>query len=535
MPLKLTNFDNKGQVAALNRWADWIETQLTKQNTKVLVANQSANTAIQQIATLPPAQGDGLTHGAAVWETDPAYVCMREDFLIATGSTPGSTGTSLAVNSNMLGNGWTLQGALGPFSGVNGGVPPNLGQIWWSDINTASNGAVLLPNILNTTDTFNVSTGSAAKFNPGGTWALFDNPGWKVTFIFKHDVTRIASSFNITPTCTYVGLMDAGVPAQLTSTRNSNRPNIFIGARLDPTVGQGPFTLTAAANAASSTTVYTGTITSGGTAGLFVGAMFDVTGFTNPANNGTFQCTAVGATSITLTNPNGVAETHTGSVTMTGGGPADSTWVLEVVGNPLWNAVPRNNTQGTTLNTGVSAVPGVWHRLDVVCNTAGSVTLTFDGTQTLTAPVPTMTLTSAGNWCTQSQPVNFQASLTWTALTNPGSTTSFLAPFAPGSKVTVSGCGGSFTYLNGTQTVSKIVSAGSVYLAVPNNAVGGSNASNVTISGYPAVLPMFMFGEQMNVTGGGQAATFVVDYCSLVWNPKLGAGGTPDSTKARYW
>lgn len=69
------------------------------------------------------------------------------------------------------------------------------------------------------------------------------------------------------------------------------------------------FTLTACGTASAGSTVYTGTIT-GGAANALAGVAFTVTGFTTGANNGTFACTASTATTLTLSNPSGVAETH---------------------------------------------------------------------------------------------------------------------------------------------------------------------------------------------------------------------------------
>ena len=59
---------------------------------------------------------------------------------------------------------------------------------------------------------------------------------------------------------------------------------------------------------AAGTGVYTGTIT-GGAANAYAGNNFTVSGFVNPANNGTFSCTASTATTITLVNSSSVAET----------------------------------------------------------------------------------------------------------------------------------------------------------------------------------------------------------------------------------
>jgi hypothetical protein len=77
-------------------------------------------------------------------------------------------------------------------------------------------------------------------------------------------------------------------------------------------------TLSAAANASSGTTVYTGTITGGGS-NAFAGQEFVVAGFTNAANNGTFICTASTTTTLTLGNGAGVAETHAATATSEGG------------------------------------------------------------------------------------------------------------------------------------------------------------------------------------------------------------------------
>jgi hypothetical protein len=79
------------------------------------------------------------------------------------------------------------------------------------------------------------------------------------------------------------------------------------------TVFRGAFTpalnLTSVANAAGGSTVYTGTITGGGS-NAFAGASFSVAGFTTGANNGTFTCTASTGSTLTLSNASGVSETH---------------------------------------------------------------------------------------------------------------------------------------------------------------------------------------------------------------------------------
>lgn len=93
----------------------------------------------------------------------------------------------------------------------------------------------------------------------------------------------------------------------------------------------GSFTLSAvAASGAAGTAVYTGTITGGGS-NAFEGYNFTVAGFDNAVNNGTFLCTASTTTTLTLINPNAVADTHAATAaaqegtaqytgTITGGG-----------------------------------------------------------------------------------------------------------------------------------------------------------------------------------------------------------------------
>jgi len=76
-------------------------------------------------------------------------------------------------------------------------------------------------------------------------------------------------------------------------------------------------TLTAAANASGGNTVYTGTITGGGSNAL-VGNYYYINTFTNAANNGgPFIATASTTTTLTLANASGVAETHAGNAAQT--------------------------------------------------------------------------------------------------------------------------------------------------------------------------------------------------------------------------
>jgi hypothetical protein len=76
----------------------------------------------------------------------------------------------------------------------------------------------------------------------------------------------------------------------------------------------GVLTLSAAAAASNGLTVYTGTITGGGS-NAFAGDTFTIAGFDNAANNGVFIATASTTTTLTLENANGVADTHAATAT----------------------------------------------------------------------------------------------------------------------------------------------------------------------------------------------------------------------------
>lgn len=62
-------------------------------------------------------------------------------------------------------------------------------------------------------------------------------------------------------------------------------------------------------------TIYTGTIT-GGAGSAYAGGSIVIAGFTNATNNGTFPATASTATTITVANPAGISETHAGTATV---------------------------------------------------------------------------------------------------------------------------------------------------------------------------------------------------------------------------
>lgn len=78
------------------------------------------------------------------------------------------------------------------------------------------------------------------------------------------------------------------------------------------------FTLTSVDNhtgGSPASTVYHGTITGGGS-NAFVGYLFTIAGFGHPVNNGVFPCVASTATTLTLANPWGIAETKAATATL---------------------------------------------------------------------------------------------------------------------------------------------------------------------------------------------------------------------------
>ena len=86
----------------------------------------------------------------------------------------------------------------------------------------------------------------------------------------------------------------------------SSTPTINLTSVGNPTLGQA---------------IYVGTIT-GGRNNAYVGLIFTVTGFTNASNNTPtgFVCTGSTDTTLTLTNPGAIAETHAGTAISSGAG-----------------------------------------------------------------------------------------------------------------------------------------------------------------------------------------------------------------------
>ena len=88
----------------------------------------------------------------------------------------------------------------------------------------------------------------------------------------------------------------------------------------------GIFEVTSCGTASAGNTAYTGTFTP---ALLPTGAFADIVGFVTAANNGSFVIVSCTATTLTVANPNGVAETPASDATVSvdsraSGAPVDS-------------------------------------------------------------------------------------------------------------------------------------------------------------------------------------------------------------------
>jgi hypothetical protein len=185
----------------------------------------------------------------------------------------------------------------------------------------------------------------------------------------------------------------------------------------------------------------------------------------------------------------------------------DSFFTLEVVSNPViaLDTYARNNTQGTTLVTSIAPTQGVWHTLILDFTVMGSVTLTLDGSVSLTATIPPLTV--FGNISATVE--NGAALLGW----NIGASTpqSF---WNAGTSLTVSGFTSTLSALNGVWTLTAAVEQ-DVGFDLPGTLSGSETA---TLKGYPSMVPLFMMGNDDTATPTFNSRMIVVDYFELIWN-----------------
>jgi hypothetical protein len=132
-----------------------------------------------------------------------------------------------------------------------------------------------------------------------------------------------------------------------------------------PPPAVGPYTVTSCANASAGSTVYNGTFPVG--VASPVGQTFDVEGFiTNASNNGYYKCTAASSTQLTLSNPNGIAETAAVVAT------CKSISTMMTASAPSWPSWGTGNAPSYPSVTEQGSYPGNGH--GVYAPTGGTAT-----------------------------------------------------------------------------------------------------------------------------------------------------------------
>lgn len=275
----------EGKIASLNRWADYIETQLRKTNNAVAFTNETA----QVLANTPVVTSsvtDGLIHGDSVWDIDPAYVAYRDDFYWARSTSAGGLGEL----------GWQLQGSSAAQYEQEAGPPPHIGQLGWANDAVSNDVAVLRPGL---------NTGSVSA-NQG---LIFpETVGWKLVYVFQFSnyqtSSAVASSFS--QKSFYLGLWD--VASANFEGGNLARPIIFAGLRYDtdttaPAISDSTFHFECVANTVGGS--YTRNNTQGNVSNT------GVTPTVNVWYRLEILCTTVGSLKFTLKGDDGSSATAT--------------------------------------------------------------------------------------------------------------------------------------------------------------------------------------------------------------------------------
>lgn len=205
-------------------------------------ATSTAKIIVQQaIAAIPPppapAAGvtDGLLHGDAVWEVDPAFFIVRDDFAFA--SPPGNLGDFTSEFPWHGANGGTgsFNSFIEPGVGATGGMP-SFGYISMLNGSGASTGNVLIPK-------------EALASLPQMGWPILDYPGWKLIWIFtisRRQLGALAPAFSWTQVSHYMGLGNWPLSTTELGSGGPARPLDFIGLRYDtdttaPSIGDTTF------------------------------------------------------------------------------------------------------------------------------------------------------------------------------------------------------------------------------------------------------------------------------------------------------
>ena len=300
------------------------------------------------------AGGDGLTHGTLPWESDPSYIILRDDFHAGLGAT-NISGTIPISGIGQLG--WALIGSSAGQGGVLGGVPPYLGQYAWSNTATASQLAILT---LAGSGSFSDNAYSQLG------WALMDNPGWVMSFIFKvetGDPFSIAPTFSAAQKAIYIGLFGQDIFTDLSAP--VSRPNLFMGLRYDtstsaPSIDDSFFTFEVVENPRGTTAARDNTqgITQVTSVAPVAGAWHRLDIFCSVAGQVTMMLD--GANQFIATVPIfSIATTFGGVVN---DGAARLNWTVSGTTPPqgFWNTGTALDVSGFDLASGLIALNGKW-------------------------------------------------------------------------------------------------------------------------------------------------------------------------------
>lgn len=225
---------------------------------------------------------------------------------------------------------------------------------------------------------------------------LITNP---VSGVMVRGISRLASGASSAGASTQRQVLAAtiNVAQFITQTTNVNM-SLAAGDSIDfRLLGGGnnnPFNITSVAAASGGSTVYTGAFANGA-ANAFAGCSFYVEGLFNAVNNGLFVCTASTATTLTLTNAVGVAETK-------GAQAVFAAYALTAVanasgGNTVYTCAALVDQSANTLTGWTVTISGLASNNNgtfvVVSNTSGAITVN-NPNGTLQTAAGTLTLTS---------------------------------------------------------------------------------------------------------------------------------------------
>lgn len=227
MPLKLTpGMPEEGKISSLNRWADYIETQLRQaSNFSYYINNKPSGSTI-----VPPT-------------TTPSIV-YRDHFHGAISGTFGGANSQLSIGEL----GWTGIGSISSSGGYLGGSIGHPGQYGISNSGTGSLAGWVIFN----------ATGSLnnAQYNQNGL-ALGEAFGWSAQFIFKLEPSMNSNpQYLNTQRTIYIGFIGTTVSTSFVT--SSSRPDVFMGVRFDtsttsPSINDSFYTLEVVGNSTNTT------------------------------------------------------------------------------------------------------------------------------------------------------------------------------------------------------------------------------------------------------------------------------------------